>query len=476
MKEKEKVKHVSKDPLPGSLVQKDGKIPCRFEFGNHDVKLYIFLTRGFQPRAFRRRMRRLHLRTMNTEPSIQTATILDMGDDRMLGQQDDGRKVWLDGPVVPGDVVRFRQEGKGGVVLSVLEPAADRIPAPCPLFDRCPGCRLQPLPAKRQLELKADRIVQTLERLGGLKEIPFHGVRATKAEYGTRNKLDFTVDGPRLGYRSGDGLADVSDCLLGDRLLRDWIPRVREWLGAHPDHNLHRCMLRTDGERNGVWMLLRGELAHDERNSWQKLFQDSDDLKGIGIQADWKQPWETLAGALDLRFALHGKEHSVQADGFFQVHDRLAGDLVGAVMDRLEQGRVGNLLDLFCGTGAFTLPAANIADRVLGLDSRPGQGPFQKADLRRGLPPKVLNQSWRTVLTDPPRAGMDKRLVGQLRDQVRADRILYISCNPATLARDLQRLMAKGDYQVTYVEGFDLFPQTPHVETVVELKNVRARL
>lgn len=402
-------------------------------------------------------------------PPLPTARILDMGDDRMLGQRPDGRKIWLRGPVVPGDLVRYRPEGKGGETVDLLQPAPDRIPPPCPHFDHCPGCALQPLPYPRQLALKADRIVQTLQRLGGLTDVPFRGLQGSQSPYGTRNKLDFTLDGPRLGYRAGSGRVDVHDCLQGDPLLREWIPPLREWIAQNPAHRLHRALLRTDGPRSGVLLLFRGEMTPAERDHWRARVTPGGSLRGVALQADWKQPWELLAGKTTLAFTREHETHHVPYDGFFQIHDRLAHRLVDRVMEHLRDDPPPTVLDLFCGVGAFTLPAARIADTVLGLDTRPGKGPFQKADLRRGLPPKVRSRRWHTVITDPPRAGMDKRLTAHLRDQVRPRRLLYISCNPATLARDLQRLTARRQYRLTSVEGFDLFPQTPHVETLCEL-------
>jgi len=405
--------------------------------------------------------------------SEHTARIVDMGDDRMLGVCEDGRRIWLEGAVVPGDVVRFQEEGKGGRVTELLQGADNRIDPPCPWFVACPGCALQPLPYERQLELKGSRVVESLRRMAGLEEIPFAGIRGAHAELGTRNKLDFTLEGSRMGYRGRDGsLVEVGDCLLGDKRLREWIPVLRSWLQAHPEHGLHRCLLRTDGSRSGVWMLFRGTLTEPERTYWHQQVQEAPGLNGVGLQPDWKSPWEVIGGDLRIPFRLADEDHVAEADAFFQVNDSLADTLVRSVMHRLDMGPVGNLMDLFCGTGAFTLPASKRAGRVLGLDTRPGKGPFRKADLRRGLPPKVLRDTWQTVLTDPPRSGMEKHLVRQLLEQVRPQRILYISCNPATLARDLKRLMATGAYRLIHVEAFDLFPQTPHVETVCELERV----
>jgi 23S rRNA (uracil1939-C5)-methyltransferase len=388
----------------------------------------------------------------------------------MLGLMENGRKLWLQGPVVPGDEVRFRPEGKGGVVLGVTQPAPERVPAPCPLFESCPGCALQPLPYARQLELKGQRIVETLKRLGGQATVPFQGVVGSSDALGTRNKLDFSVEGPVLGYRTRSGLLEVPDCLLGDALLRFWIPRVRQWLRTHPAHGLHRVLLRTNGDRSGVWLLMRGTLSSEERRDLVAWGRESSELRGIGIQPDWKQPWECVLGELTLQFSLADQAHTVEADGFFQVHDALADPLVRTALEQLPVGAGDAVLDLFCGTGALTLPAKAKTGVALGLDARPGRGPFQAVDLRRGLPVALLRRSWQAVITDPPRAGMEKKLTEQIRDQIAPGCVVYVSCNPATLARDVQRLTARGTYAVTFVQGFDLFPQTPHVETLCVLK------
>lgn len=403
--------------------------------------------------------------------SHPAARVLDIGDDNMLGLCPDGRRVWLDGPAVPGDRVEFLDGGKSGRITRVLEPAPDRIPAPCPHFEACPGCRLQPLPYERQLELKASKITETLARLGGFREFDFAGVRPSPEPYGTRNKLDFTVEGARMGYNTGGGLLPVAVCPIGHPSLSELIPPLTTWLGAHPRHALHRLMLRVEADRAGVHLLLRGELEAADREELIDFAASRESIRSLSIQGDWKQPWHTLAGDPTLRFKLAGEAHRVSHDQFFQVHDVLADTLVRTAMDWLGECGSRAVLDLFCGAGAFTRPAARLAGHALGVDARPGQGPFLKADLRKGLPrnPKITGRQWDTVITDPPRAGMEKGLVKQIRDQIKPRHILCVGCNPATLARDLQRLCATGAYSLQRVQGFDLFPQTTHVETLAQL-------
>lgn len=398
-----------------------------------------------------------------------TADILDIGDERMLGILPDGRKIWLGGPAVPGDRVELEMEGKSGRVTRILIPAPNRQPPRCPHADICPGCQLQPLPYAAQLELKAAKITETLKRIGGFDDFDFQGLTPSPDAYGTRNKLDLTVHGVELGYQSSCGFVPITECPVGAPPLQTLISPLKDWIRIHPRHQLHRAMQRTDGDRQSVHLLLRGRLSDQETSDLVDWAQTQPALESVSIQDDWKAPWESLLGPGTLNFTLADVPHAVAYDHFFQIHDALADTLVRTALDWLGPGRSQRLLDLFSGSGAFTLPAAVQGFKVLGLDSRPGQGPFKTADLRKGIPSSVLKQSWDMVMTDPPRAGMEKDLCRHIRDQIRPERILYISCNPATLARDLQRLCANNAYHLTRVRGFDLFPHTTHVETLVEL-------
>lgn len=398
------------------------------------------------------------------------ALIIDIGDDGMLGQCADGRKLWLRGPGVPGDTVEFEPEGKGGSITRILEGAAERIEPACPHADVCPGCQLQALPIRKQRELKEAKIVETLKRLGGFAEVPFVGLTGSDVVYGTRNKLDFTLQGTDIGYRARNGLVAVEVCPVGDPLLEPWIPRVRIWLKRHPSHQLHRLILRTNGTRDRVHVLLRGTWNPEEEADFVDMAQQEPAASGVSIQADWKSPWRTVWGESSLSFPLAGEEHSVSHARFFQIHHELADRLVRTALGELGPGDGRALLDLFCGCGAFTLPARRAGFQVMGVDAQaPKQKPFLRTDLRRGLPPQARKRAWHVVVTDPPRSGMDASLTRAIRDRVKPRDIVYVSCNPATLARDLRHLCAEGPYRLERVEGFDLFPHTTHVETLCHL-------
>lgn len=388
---------------------------------------------------------------------------MDIGDDAVLGLCADGRRLWLRGPAVPGDRVLFRPEGKGGRILRLLRPAEGRLSPPCPHFDACPGCLLQPLPYERQLALKAGKLTESLRRLGGMDGFDFRGLLPSPQPYGTRNKLDLHVNGPNLGYLTPEGFLPLHDCHLGAHVLRALLPPLRDWLAATPAHRITRATLRTDSAAASVHLVLRGTAP---AAALETLISRLPSLHSLSLQAAEHQPLQTLWGEATLLFHLAGESHTLPPDAFFQIHDRLADTLVRTCMDWLGESPTSSLLDLFSGAGAFTLPAARRVPQVLGLDHRcPPSGPFQSADLRRGLPRTVLARRWDCVLTDPPRSGMTPELLRDLR-LLRPHRLLYISCNPATLARDLKSLCADNAYALDRVQGFDLFPQTSHLESL----------
>lgn len=404
--------------------------------------------------------------------NFETAQVIDIGDNLVLGALESGEKIWLSGPAVPGDLVEFQREGKQGRVVSIPAPAPHRVPPPCPHFHECPGCSLQPLPYETQVELKASKISETLRRLGGFTAHEWRGVRPAPSPLGYRNKLDLHVRENQIGYLAGRDLVPITHCLLGDSLLRDTLAAIRP---AFDDpHGIHRILLRADSPRARVSVLVTG---HPLPATLETLCRALPAVSTLFRRSETGKPWLPIFGngALDLTLAHH--THRVRLDAFFQVNEAVADALVRTAMDWLAEQPAESLLDLFSGCGAFTLPATRIVPRVLGIDNTPGEGPFLSANLAKGLPndPRVTRKKWDVVLLDPPRAGAEKRLTQQIRDDLRPDRILYVSCNPATLARDLARLCQDGAYTLQRAEGFDLFPQTPHVETLALLsRNCRS--
>ncbi len=385
--------------------------------------------------------------------------ILDMGDDRMLAEAEDGRRIWVSGDAVPGDVVRFRLKGKLGEVMERLEDAPERVEPACPLAVPCPGCLLQALPMSRQLELKEGKVLETLKRLGGLEPQEWRGIVASPRELGYRNKLDLNIRGRELGYLRGRELLPVKDCPLGADRLRAALPELRRWLQGLDKPRLKRVMLRCDSAADELHLLLQGRAGRNELRDLGERCQ----VASLSIREDVGRPWKTLLGKATLSFELMGERFEVREDGFFQVNLEAAELLLREAQAWMKEMGGERLVDLFCGCGFFSEPARSWLPDQLGLDmqvSRPGDRAW---DLRKGLPEDVQPREGDLWILDPPRSGLPEKLREQLAE-LYLPHLLIISCNPATLARDLK---AMGGYRIRRAQAFDLFPQTSHVESLV---------
>ncbi len=419
-----------------------------------------------------------------------TARIKDIGDGQVLGICPDGMRVWLSGPAVPGDLVRAvitqsSPKFKVGHVLELLEAGPGRLEAPCPHYGDCPGCQLQALPYEDECVFKGNKIQQALGRIGGFRDYDWRGLQPSPLEYGYRNKIDLSVHGKILGYQEGGRIVPIQDCLLADGRLRETLGFLRYWIQERlpANHGLNRLILRAASRGPDVNVLLRGALAAKELDSLVEACREHPLICGLAYQERPGRPWHQLLGEGHLLHSLSGVDHRVHHNGFFQVNHTQAEALVQASLEWVGEERASSLLDLFCGVGAFTYPLSRVSTRVLGVDSAPSERPrhggttpvrFLTWDLGQGLPAQAFAERWETVVLDPPRTGIRPQLAEAIANGIQPRRILYISCNPSTLARDCKHLCAEGDYALERVRGFDLFPRTTHVESMALLRRTSA--
>jgi 23S rRNA (uracil1939-C5)-methyltransferase len=404
-----------------------------------------------------------------------------------VGRLDDGRVVFVP-RTAPGDRVRVeivRDRGswlRGEVVARVAEAEERRTP-PCPLFDRCGGCQLQHLPYRLQLAAKSRRIGDALRRIGGL-DVDDPPVEAAPDEFGYRNRMAFSLRRLR-GGRAVAGLhdrgrpghiVDVGDeCLLPDsRVSEAWAGLRRAWGGGAallPPGRELRVILR--GVEDGALLAIDGGRPGGDAGL---LLERVPTLRAVWHRAAGDR-WRLLAGSDACMDRIADQRFRVGPDAFAQVNAEVAARIQRAVLQ--EMGRVPGLriVDAYCGVGLYGRRLAAHGARVVGLELDPGAVRAAREDAPDGFTvvdgrtedtlASVLPAD--RVILNPPRAGLDARVPQLLRD-VPPERIVYVSCDPSTLARDLDRL---GDgFRVRRVAAFDLFPQTAHVETVVTLDAV----
>jgi 23S rRNA (uracil1939-C5)-methyltransferase len=359
----------------------------------------------------------------------------------------------------PGDRVRVAVERVRGkvafaTVIEIITPAPVRVEPPCPYFGRCGGCDFQQLTYEAQLQAKSEIIRDCLRRIAHLEPPADIRVTPSPAVWHYRSRARWQHDPVRqfLGYYelASHRICDVSECPV-----------------VSPEVQTKLSQLRA--------MLAEG--AFDETEEFQAVAGDD----GVSLlppleAADTGERFRVLAG----------ERYRFNADCFFQINHALLEPLLDAALKNVTGGETA--VDLYCGVGLFTLPLARRFARVTGVEGNAAATAFARLNLADA---KLSNAEIETahvgdwlarhaesltpvdfVLLDPPRAGADpETLAGILALHPR--HISYVSCDPATLARDLRALVA-GGYTLASLVAFDMFPQTHHVETVAHLFSVDA--
>ena len=352
----------------------------------------------------------------------------------------------------PGDRLRVRVEREQGNVLfasieEVLAASPVRVEPPCPYFGRCGGCDFQQLTYEAQLTAKAEMIRDCLHRIARLEQVPEFAVTASPDTWRYRMRATWQIDREQqlIGYyeRGSRRVCDVADCAV-----------LRPELQA-----------RLEAVRATEWQQFPEELQHLDVVAGEN---------GISFAPSFAE-FETLPLSLTVR----GEVYHYNAETFFQINPSLLGALIDFALADAAGGRA---LDLYSGVGLFTLPLARLFESVVAVEANPAATRFARRNLQHaGLTNARVVTATVTdwvrsvaldqvdfVLLDPPRAGAESAVINGLL-RLKAPRICYVSCDPATLARDLKKLVA-GGYVVQSLNAFDLFPQTHHVETVVHLR------
>lgn len=395
----------------------------------------------------------------------------------------DGRIVFVAG-AAPGDRVRAEvTEVRRGYlrarVREVIAPGPARVEPRCPWVRRCGGCAWQHVAPAEQQAAKRAVLAEQLARLAGLREVPVSPPRAIADPWRYRSRITLAVHGRRLGFhaRRSRRLVEVDDCLIAHPALAEHLPVAREWLAASP----------TVPERVTLAIGARGVVLHGQgrrrpspgdTEACTALLARHPTLQGVVLTGAGHR---LVVGDPTLRIAVEpDTELLVPADAFTQVHPAANRLLVETVLELGALGTGDRALDLYCGVGNFGLPLARRGVQVTGIERSPVAAAAARANAARlGLPFEVLTGDVAATLAvlprrplacavlDPPRAGAAQALAGLAAH--RPARILYVSCDPATLARDARRLVELG-WALVRVQPVELFPHTPHVEAVAEFR------
>lgn len=387
-----------------------------------------------------------------------------------LGRLPDGRAVFV--PLaLPGETVRLRlvEEKRGHAraeLLEILQPAPERIPAPCPHYGQCGGCHYQHIPYPEQIALKTAILREQLVRIGGLVNPPVEPCLPAPAPFNYRNHVQFhlTPQG-KLGYYRLDGttIFPLETCLLPETPLSELWPQLTfEDLASE----VERIAIRL-GAGDDLQIILESSTIEAPEISVEELPVSVIHLSPAGSLV--------LAGSPFVLMQTAGITLLVSAGSFYQVNTAMAAAMVQHLLANLTLTPEMTVLDVYCGVGLFSAFIAPRVAHLIGIEASASACEdfvynlndhenvvLYEAPAEDVLPNLTLKPD--LILVDPPRAGLHRLALDGLL-AMNAPLVVYISCDPATLARDARRLIL-GGYRLKSITPFDLFPQTFHIESI----------
>jgi 23S rRNA (uracil1939-C5)-methyltransferase len=397
----------------------------------------------------------------------------------------------LPGDRVRAEITKAKKRFAEARTVELLAPGPERIADVCLHGgEPCPGAPLQGLPYERQLAYKSEQVEDALRRIGGLDGFELEPIEPALETWRYRNKLEYSFGTSEegevaLGFHARgrwDLIVDVDDCMLASERGNAARNAVREWAGmevvAPYDARSRKGVLRNLAVREGR---RTGQIQTRLVTSESRFPKPPVDLHTMveGDSGGTDGPTGVL-GEERLREELCGLKLEMTHGAFFQTNTEMAERLYAVAAEYAGLSGSERVFDLFCGIGTIGLTMAKQAGEVWGLEIVPEaiedaeanaerngieNAQFVAGNARTGVRP-LLEQAGKpdVVIVDPPRAGLSQKIVRRLIE-CEAPRIVYVSCNPTTLAPNATQLTEAG-YRLKRVKPVDMFPQTPHIECV----------
>ena len=406
-------------------------------------------------------------------------------------------------------IVKVLKNYAFGKLLRTLKTAACRIEPSCGVVKRCGGCQLQHMSYEAQLQYKTQQVKDALERIGGLNGVAVHDTIGMEDPWRYRNKAQFPVgmDGDvMIGFYANRSheIIDTPQCSIQDAVNDNVIQTVREFIKKYDisvyDENTGKGIIRHIVTRKGfktgevmVCIVINGDSLPCGKALVEMLRARTDGLKSVVVNIN-KKKTNVILGERNI--VIFGEEAIYDYIGefkfrisplsFFQVNPVQTEVLYGKALEYADLKGDETVFDAYCGIGTISLFLSRKAKKVYGIEIVPQAINNAKENARLngvknveflvGESEIVIPELYRkgikadVIVVDPPRKGCDEKLL-EVITEMSPEKVVYVSCNPATLARDLKYLSERG-YEVREVQPVDMFPQTSHVECVTLMSRV----
>jgi 23S rRNA (uracil1939-C5)-methyltransferase len=356
----------------------------------------------------------------------------------------------VDGDEVTIEITEVKKNYCRARIKEILVPSPARVEAKCPYFTICGGCQYQHISYEHQLELKERQVAESFERIGKVQSPPVGKIIPSPLAYNYRGKAEFHIDSDekgelRVGFIDEGGAfpVDIERCEIVDETINDAVKSLRADIALGK---------RTIGETRNIF---------------------------------WSQN-DFLAAPLILR-TVKGKEFRVPYSGFFQTNLSLVDELIDTVLRMGDFDSSNTVSDCYCGSGLFSLFLAPRVKRIIGIEGDGQSVKCARANLRdheltnakffKGDVEKILRENVikkkvpvDAVLLDPPRIGCARKVLDAIT-KIGPAKIVYVSCDPVTQARDIRYLIEKG-FSLRLLQPIDMFPQTKHIEVIALIERL----
>ena len=365
------------------------------------------------------------------------------------------------------DIIEDKKRYSIGRISNLIKESPNRVVPSCPYYDICGGCHIMHEDLESQLSFKKEKVKELLERFAGIKDIKINDVVRVN-DFNYRNKIILHGQNGKLGFykEQTHEVVPISECLITDREINKIYKRVCDYLLENKNEVIDKLMIRITSTSEKM-ISIDGNIDRDN------FILEFSDITSIYINN------KLVYGKEFITEEIFNLKFKVYPDSFFQVNYELMMVLYKKIQDFYKDKNYSNVLDLYCGTGTIGMIISSYVNNVVGVEVVESSiksamecmkiNNINNFSFKCGKVESMIDEfnNVDSIVVDPPRKGLDSYTLDTIL-KLNPESIVYVSCDPVTLARDLKTL--SGKYNVVEVTPVDMFPNTYHVETMVILE------